>query len=356
MRTAATEDTPPMTTRRLAFLVAMVALGFAGHIHVARLIRLRAVKTLLENPCVDDDEEMRFMAALADLARGQGLDPGEYVNYRSARGFCTLTEGRAVAIDGHVVAILHATTGVPGDEVEQLVLLDRRGHVLDKLACKISSRDGRLATRVLDGPGPDGARLVVHFVPVPSGPPSWKGGHTITHGGRDIDFEKDAGGGRAEWDRTGLCRVGLGGGRFVVVSPERTPERPGVAGPALDTRAPRSAEDAGRRGDPRGLVSLVERRERFKALADYHEAMHYRSAIAAEDDEYSETVFCPTPRSTWHMDLAIKYDRAAARPWLPVAPDPPEPPALSREFIERLISRHPHDPRFRYTIDSKELK
>lgn len=73
------------------------------------------------------------------------------------------------------------------------------------------------------------------------------------------------------------------------------------------------------------LLSLVARRERFKRLADYHEAMHYRSAIQLVDVEYQETIFGPTPRSTWHMKMAQKYDRAAARPWLPLAPDPPCP-------------------------------
>ena len=30
-------------------------------------------------------------------------------------------------------------------------------------------------------------------------------------------------------------------------------------------------------------------------------------------------------RNHWHGDLYIKYVLAARRPWLPVAPDPPEP-------------------------------
>jgi|GEM_PF-6154556 len=33
----------------------------------------------------------------------------------------------------------------------------------------------------------------------------------------------------------------------------------------------------------------------------------------------------PTPRSTWNLNLAVKYYRVAAHPWLPVAPDPLEP-------------------------------
>ncbi len=62
------------------------------------------------------------------------------------------------------------------------------------------------------------------------------------------------------------------------------------------------------------VLSVAARRERFKALADYHEAMHYKHAIALVDKEYDETVFAPTPRCIWHMDVAKKYDRAAARP------------------------------------------
>jgi hypothetical protein len=30
-------------------------------------------------------------------------------------------------------------------------------------------------------------------------------------------------------------------------------------------------------------------------------------------------------QAEWHVQMKVKYERAAARPWLPVEPDPPEP-------------------------------
>lgn len=65
--------------------------------------------------------------------------------------------------------------------------------------------------------------------------------------------------------------------------------------------------------------------EKHMALSDYHDAMHLKHANPITDEVGQETVLMPTPRSTWHLNLAVKYYRAAAHPWLPVAPDPPEP-------------------------------
>ena len=44
----------------------------------------------------------------------------------------------------------------------------------------------------------------------------------------------------------------------------------------------------------------------------------YIRSLEEEADTY-------TARGRWAGDLAIKYDRAARWPWLPVWPDPPEP-------------------------------
>jgi tetratricopeptide (TPR) repeat protein len=38
------------------------------------------------------------------------------------------------------------------------------------------------------------------------------------------------------------------------------------------------------------------------------------------------------PRRAWHARMAKKYELAAARPWLPVEPDPPPPDAEGRGF------------------------
>ena len=84
------------------------------------------------------------------------------------------------------------------------------------------------------------------------------------------------------------------------------------------------------------LGLLAERRSRFLRLAE-----HYRARagtwvldrpILESTPRYSPFSFIdpdgrdvPIPRSRWHRQLAATYRAAAARPWLPVEPDPPEP-------------------------------
>lgn len=79
-------------------------------------------------------------------------------------------------------------------------------------------------------------------------------------------------------------------------------------------------------GNPDECLAKFKRTiEKYTELSDYHDKMHLRYAIPHTDEVGDETVYEATPRSTWHMKLAVKYYRAAAHPWLPVEPDPPEP-------------------------------
>jgi hypothetical protein len=65
----------------------------------------------------------------------------------------------------------------------------------------------------------------------------------------------------------------------------------------------------------------IERGTRYERLLAYH-----RSRILFVVDCSPEII---TPimlsRSAYHTAMAEKYKRAALHPWVPVAPDPPEP-------------------------------
>jgi hypothetical protein len=67
-----------------------------------------------------------------------------------------------------------------------------------------------------------------------------------------------------------------------------------------------------------GCFVMLRRAAHFMRLAALHEhlAHHQRSQPGPS----------ATPKDADHNErLARKYERAAARPWLPVEPDPPEP-------------------------------
>jgi hypothetical protein len=77
---------------------------------------------------------------------------------------------------------------------------------------------------------------------------------------------------------------------------------------------------------------MIERHSRFRKLASRHQAegekllkMPIISFSGSEDDPVVR-------RFEWHYSRQLKYERAARYPWLPVAPDPPEPEYLRRPF------------------------
>src|SRR5262245_7278887 len=81
------------------------------------------------------------------------------------------------------------------------------------------------------------------------------------------------------------------------------------------------------------VLGLETRRVQFLDLASYHseqamQTMRFRChGVWITRDVFpdlpSGTEAYPTTQSDWHAGLADKYARAARRPWLPVAPDPP---------------------------------
>jgi hypothetical protein len=70
------------------------------------------------------------------------------------------------------------------------------------------------------------------------------------------------------------------------------------------------------------IVAFFKRRDDFERVAEYH-----RSRIGMADIDFSRRyeIRFFSPKNRWHYDMMHKYIYAARDPWLPVAPDPPEP-------------------------------
>jgi hypothetical protein len=84
------------------------------------------------------------------------------------------------------------------------------------------------------------------------------------------------------------------------------------------------------------LSAVLERRSRFLRLAEYHrsqvDGVLYVFVIPKPDrvcvdywiDAQGRQI--SSQQVQWHDRLSFKYRDPAARPWLPVEPDPPPPP------------------------------
>jgi hypothetical protein len=86
-----------------------------------------------------------------------------------------------------------------------------------------------------------------------------------------------------------------------------------------------------------GVIDLWKRRERFgRRAALLREAELFHRIQSTRWDAVQEI-----EAADWLGRLADKYERAARYPWLPVAPDPPEPEwqpmKSSRSMIARLM-------------------
>jgi hypothetical protein len=71
-------------------------------------------------------------------------------------------------------------------------------------------------------------------------------------------------------------------------------------------------------------VELERRGRHFQELAD----AHYSKTINGRPKELGGMIIPrrkAVARDEWHSLMGWKYDFAARNPWLPVAPDPPEP-------------------------------
>lgn len=66
----------------------------------------------------------------------------------------------------------------------------------------------------------------------------------------------------------------------------------------------------------------IERHRRFASIAAKHHAVMYEGGSMVTGPRPG---FRLTERGWWHFKMYAKYDQAARYPWLPVAPDPPEP-------------------------------
>ncbi len=89
---------------------------------------------------------------------------------------------------------------------------------------------------------------------------------------------------------------------------------------------------------------LLYRRERFHKLDAYHSArvLRHTTSGTTRYGTLDATSGTTTARGEWHRWLAGTYRRAASRPWLPVAPDPP-PPSPGQAVI-----RDPYAPTTRH--------
>ena len=92
-----------------------------------------------------------------------------------------------------------------------------------------------------------------------------------------------------------------------------------------------------------GLVFIRGRSEDFRELAQYHASEEGLFLVRAglwdrgssegcteippdaTAEEYAQGARRCRRRAAYQAALSRKYERAAARPWLPVAPDPPVP-------------------------------
>ncbi len=182
------------------------------------------VKVLQDWPAkgVYDIRQSPFFQALAILARRQKLNNKDYLPC----GFVPAANGRVKVFRSGNEEILVAIIGNtpmthPGTSAQQIILLDKAGRILDSLGCRINSRYGLISTVFKDKPDPDGARMVITF------PPNrWHNWHRIIYRGKTYTFREDERNQPPEWDRKGLCRIGIKNRRLVVLFPTLWP-RPG---------------------------------------------------------------------------------------------------------------------------------
>jgi hypothetical protein len=209
----------------VAVTVALIALrDLAGRpSSVAEL----SLSVMLREPAGGDpDRKSAFFAALSAVARRNGARAEDYVDPCVDGGFAAEVGG------GNVLVVLEGCDhAIPGRDTRHLLLLDRDGRLLDRLACEINSRLTRLAleedagvfrTDVHRRAGPDGARVVIRYTPEKGGVMG-NFGHEIRSGGSWHSFAwtpEGAGGvGPEEWLEKGLCRIAVRGGKFALLFP-----------------------------------------------------------------------------------------------------------------------------------------
>jgi hypothetical protein len=178
---------------------------------------------LLRNPAKrGGGQPSPFFTALDSLAR-------QHEDYIPSG----VAEGYAVRVGaGHVAVVLRrGSPAMPGTDTQYLLLLDRQGRVRDLLSCWISNRltgrsvdSGDFRTEVPGAPGPDGAEMVLRYVPEKGGSVSDCGYCEIAYRWKTYRFRWDEGSPgaipAAEWAEKGLCRVAVREGKFAILFPD----------------------------------------------------------------------------------------------------------------------------------------
>lgn len=186
------------------------------------------VTALLKGSTDDDFEQSRFWDALSKLARTRDWPRDEYNPGSPYRR----TQGRAEMIAGLeplVVVILYmADARYPGEDVQKLLLLDRRGRIRDTLSCSINNRlvfwgGGLFRTDLPLNTQRDGAQLIVRYIPKDGGAISGNFAHEIHHDGQIYSFHWDEDRPQSKtadpWGDNGLCRIVVEDGKFKVLFP-----------------------------------------------------------------------------------------------------------------------------------------
>ncbi len=179
----------------------------------------------LVGDCAADDLEhgSPFFQNLMAIARRGGWR----LDYAGLSGSHWADGGYAVdAGAGRVVVVLGGWSHtIPGDDFQDLLLLDPHGRLLDRLACSINARlthfarAGAFGTQVLDT-GTDGAQLVIRFRPRPGRSDVFEGGeHALYWRGKYYRFRRGQSLTPKELAEKGLARVGVKGDRFQLVFP-----------------------------------------------------------------------------------------------------------------------------------------
>lgn len=148
-------------------------------------------------------------------------------------------EVRAVPLrsgkDSYVVVLLKSWDQWKlGGDVQTVLLLDGGGNLKDRLACVVHARltrmhRGRYHTVLPDKPQLDGARMIIRLDRM-----RVRGNfsHAILHGGKADDFywgfERLPEDEPTQWDKKGLCRIAIKGGKLKVLFPtenDRVPDK-----------------------------------------------------------------------------------------------------------------------------------
>lgn len=120
---------------------------------------------------------------------------------------------------------------MPGPDTLRLLLQNGDRQILDKLSCTISNRltamfveSGTFGIDVPEGSEDDGAQIVIRFIPAKGDTFPGNFGHDIMHGNEMCEFHwesnKPGDSSVEKYDRKGLCRIAVRGGKFRILFPK----------------------------------------------------------------------------------------------------------------------------------------